>query len=34
VVLFSLQEKRGNKPSDKATLLAFDALVTFCEEVG
>ncbi|XP_008049538.1 ATP-dependent DNA helicase Q5 isoform X2 [Carlito syrichta] len=29
-----LQEKRGNKPSDKATLLAFDALVTFCEELG
>lgn len=32
--LAKLQEKRGNKPSDKATLLAFDALVTFCEEVG
>ncbi|XP_010616707.1 ATP-dependent DNA helicase Q5 isoform X2 [Fukomys damarensis] len=29
-----LQEKRGNKSSDKATLLAFDALVTFCEEQG
>ncbi|XP_005407548.1 PREDICTED: ATP-dependent DNA helicase Q5 isoform X2 [Chinchilla lanigera] len=29
-----LQEKRGNKSSDKATLLAFDALVTFCEELG
>ncbi|XP_037349770.1 ATP-dependent DNA helicase Q5 isoform X2 [Talpa occidentalis] len=29
-----LQEKRGNKASDKATLLAFDALVTFCEETG
>uniref|UniRef100_A0A8C2QFT8 ATP-dependent DNA helicase n=1 Tax=Cricetulus griseus TaxID=10029 RepID=A0A8C2QFT8_CRIGR len=29
-----LQEKRGSKPSDKATLLAFDALVTFCEELG
>ncbi|XP_027626587.1 ATP-dependent DNA helicase Q5 isoform X2 [Tupaia chinensis] len=29
-----LQEKRGNKASDKATLLAFDALVTFCEELG
>lgn len=32
--LAKLQEKRGNKPSDKATLLAFDALVTFCEEAG
>nr|XP_008249172.1 ATP-dependent DNA helicase Q5 isoform X1 [Oryctolagus cuniculus] len=29
-----LQEKRGNKASDKATLCAFDALVTFCEEQG
>lgn len=29
-----LQEKRGNKASDKAALLAFDALVTFCEELG
>ncbi|KAG8509591.1 ATP-dependent DNA helicase Q5 [Galemys pyrenaicus] len=29
-----LQEKRGNKASDKATLVAFDALVTFCEEPG
>ncbi|XP_033038089.1 ATP-dependent DNA helicase Q5 isoform X2 [Trachypithecus francoisi] len=29
-----LQEKRGNKASDKATILAFDALVTFCEELG
>ncbi|KAM6174910.1 LOW QUALITY PROTEIN: ATP-dependent DNA helicase Q5 [Erethizon dorsatum] len=29
-----LQEKRGNKSSDKATLLAFDALVTFCEKLG
>ncbi|XP_051015013.1 ATP-dependent DNA helicase Q5 [Acomys russatus] len=29
-----LQEKRGSKASDKATLLAFDALVTFCEELG
>ncbi|XP_047398952.1 ATP-dependent DNA helicase Q5 isoform X1 [Sciurus carolinensis] len=29
-----LQEKRGNKASDKATLLAFEALVTFCEELG
>lgn len=29
-----LQEKRGNKPSDKASLLAFEALVTFCEEPG
>lgn len=29
-----LQEKRGNKASDKATLCAFDALVTFCEELG
>ncbi|XP_040845604.1 ATP-dependent DNA helicase Q5 [Ochotona curzoniae] len=29
-----LQEKRGHKASDKATLLAFDALVTFCEELG
>ncbi|XP_021491405.1 ATP-dependent DNA helicase Q5 isoform X3 [Meriones unguiculatus] len=29
-----LQEKRGNKASDKATLLAFDALVAFCEELG
>ncbi|KAM5274789.1 ATP-dependent DNA helicase Q5 isoform 2-T2 [Ctenodactylus gundi] len=29
-----LQEKRGNKASDKASLLAFDALVTFCEEAG
>ncbi|XP_048221877.1 ATP-dependent DNA helicase Q5 [Perognathus longimembris pacificus] len=29
-----LQEKRGKKASDKATLWAFDALVTFCEEMG
>ncbi|XP_063473176.1 ATP-dependent DNA helicase Q5 isoform X4 [Symphalangus syndactylus] len=29
-----LQEKRGNKASDKATIMAFDALVTFCEELG
>lgn len=29
-----LQEKRGNKASDKAALLAFEALVTFCEELG
>ncbi|XP_045839722.1 ATP-dependent DNA helicase Q5 isoform X2 [Meles meles] len=29
-----LQEKRGNKASDKAAVLAFDALVTFCEELG
>ncbi|XP_054988387.1 ATP-dependent DNA helicase Q5 isoform X2 [Sorex araneus] len=29
-----LQEKRGNKPSDKAALLAFEALVAFCEESG
>uniref|UniRef100_H0VLW7 ATP-dependent DNA helicase n=1 Tax=Cavia porcellus TaxID=10141 RepID=H0VLW7_CAVPO len=29
-----LQEKRGNKSFDKATLLAFDALVTFCEAQG
>ncbi|PNJ87897.1 RECQL5 isoform 13, partial [Pongo abelii] len=29
-----LQEKRGNKASDKATVMAFDALVTFCEELG
>lgn len=29
-----LQEKRGNKASDKASILAFDALVTFCEELG
>ncbi|XP_037666137.1 LOW QUALITY PROTEIN: ATP-dependent DNA helicase Q5 [Choloepus didactylus] len=29
-----LQEKRGNKASDKAAMLAFDALVTFCEELG
>uniref|UniRef100_A0A2K6DD93 ATP-dependent DNA helicase n=1 Tax=Macaca nemestrina TaxID=9545 RepID=A0A2K6DD93_MACNE len=29
-----LQEKRGSKASDKATILAFDALVTFCEELG
>ncbi|KAF3817252.1 hypothetical protein GH733_011652, partial [Mirounga leonina] len=26
-------EKRGNKASDKAAVLAFDALVTFCEEL-
>ncbi|KAM5308059.1 ATP-dependent DNA helicase Q5 isoform 1-T1 [Glossophaga mutica] len=30
----NLQEKRGNKASDKAALLAFDALVNFCEELG
>ncbi|XP_077019964.1 ATP-dependent DNA helicase Q5 isoform X2 [Tamandua tetradactyla] len=29
-----LQEKRGNKTSDKAAMLAFDALVAFCEELG
>ncbi|XP_045428159.1 ATP-dependent DNA helicase Q5 isoform X3 [Pipistrellus kuhlii] len=29
-----LQEKRGHKASDKAALLAFEALVTFCEELG
>lgn len=29
-----LQEKRGNKASDKAVLLAFEALATFCEELG
>nr|XP_012309124.1 ATP-dependent DNA helicase Q5 [Aotus nancymaae] len=29
-----LQEKRGNKASDKASIMAFDALVTFCEELG
>ncbi|KAM9596649.1 ATP-dependent DNA helicase Q5 [Trichechus inunguis] len=29
-----LQEKRGNKASDKAAISAFDALVTFCEEMG
>ncbi|XP_041491662.1 ATP-dependent DNA helicase Q5 isoform X1 [Microtus oregoni] len=29
-----LQAKRGNKASYKATLLAFNALVTFCEEMG
>ncbi|XP_060058740.1 ATP-dependent DNA helicase Q5 isoform X2 [Erinaceus europaeus] len=29
-----LQEKRGNKASDKANILAFDALVAFCEELG
>ncbi|XP_036123736.1 ATP-dependent DNA helicase Q5 isoform X2 [Molossus molossus] len=29
-----LQEKRGTKASDKAAILAFDALVTFCEELG
>ncbi|XP_027968349.1 ATP-dependent DNA helicase Q5 isoform X1 [Eumetopias jubatus] len=29
-----LQEKRGNKASDKAAVLAFDALVTFCEKLG
>ncbi|XP_014644749.1 PREDICTED: ATP-dependent DNA helicase Q5 isoform X1 [Ceratotherium simum simum] len=29
-----LQEKRGNKASDKAAIVAFDALVTFCEELG
>ncbi|OWK15199.1 RECQL5, partial [Cervus elaphus hippelaphus] len=27
-----LQEKRGNKATDKAAVLAFDALVAFCEE--
>ncbi|XP_075418336.1 ATP-dependent DNA helicase Q5 isoform X2 [Tenrec ecaudatus] len=30
----TLQEKRGNKASDKASIAAFDALVTFCEELG
>ncbi|XP_040100472.1 ATP-dependent DNA helicase Q5 isoform X1 [Oryx dammah] len=29
-----LQEKRGNRASDKAAVLAFDALVAFCEESG
>nr|XP_023507783.1 ATP-dependent DNA helicase Q5 isoform X3 [Equus caballus] len=29
-----LQEKRGNKASDKAAVVAFDALVSFCEELG
>ncbi|XP_073901229.1 ATP-dependent DNA helicase Q5 isoform X2 [Castor canadensis] len=29
-----LQEKRGNKASDKAIILGFDALVSFCEELG
>nr|XP_017521619.2 ATP-dependent DNA helicase Q5 isoform X2 [Manis javanica] len=29
-----LQEKRGNKASAKAAVLAFEALVTFCEELG
>ncbi|XP_075846215.1 ATP-dependent DNA helicase Q5 isoform X3 [Microtus pennsylvanicus] len=29
-----LQAKTGNKVSHKATLLAFNALVTFCEEMG
>ncbi|XP_053749015.1 ATP-dependent DNA helicase Q5 [Panthera pardus] len=29
-----LQEKRGSKASDKAAVLAFDALVAFCEELG
>ncbi|XP_006886432.1 PREDICTED: ATP-dependent DNA helicase Q5 [Elephantulus edwardii] len=29
-----LQEKRGNKASDKAAIAGFDALVTFCEELG
>ncbi|XP_066091788.1 ATP-dependent DNA helicase Q5 isoform X2 [Saccopteryx bilineata] len=29
-----LREKRGNKTSDKAAVFAFDALVTFCEELG
>uniref|UniRef100_A0A673UM41 ATP-dependent DNA helicase n=1 Tax=Suricata suricatta TaxID=37032 RepID=A0A673UM41_SURSU len=29
-----LQEKRGNKASDKAAIMAFDALVTFCEDLG
>uniref|UniRef100_A0A8C3W7X3 ATP-dependent DNA helicase Q5 n=1 Tax=Catagonus wagneri TaxID=51154 RepID=A0A8C3W7X3_9CETA len=29
-----LQEKRGNKASDKAAVSAFDALVAFCEESG
>uniref|UniRef100_A0A8C5NY26 ATP-dependent DNA helicase n=1 Tax=Jaculus jaculus TaxID=51337 RepID=A0A8C5NY26_JACJA len=28
------QERRGNKAFDKAMLLAFDALVAFCEELG
>lgn len=32
--IIKLQVTRGNKASDKATLLAFDALVTFCEELG
>lgn len=34
MVFSCLQEKRGNKASDKAAVLAFDALVTFCEELG
>ncbi|XP_006869638.1 PREDICTED: ATP-dependent DNA helicase Q5 [Chrysochloris asiatica] len=29
-----LQEKRGNKACDRAAIAAFDALVTFCEELG
>lgn len=34
MVISCLQEKRGNKASDKSAFLAFDALVTFCEELG
>ncbi|XP_045155734.1 ATP-dependent DNA helicase Q5 isoform X2 [Echinops telfairi] len=30
----TLQEKRGNKASDRAAIAAFDALVAFCEELG
>ncbi|XP_020858314.1 ATP-dependent DNA helicase Q5 isoform X1 [Phascolarctos cinereus] len=29
-----LQEKRGNKDSDKASMTAFEALVDFCEKLG
>ncbi|XP_043860894.1 ATP-dependent DNA helicase Q5 isoform X2 [Dromiciops gliroides] len=29
-----LQEKRGNKDSDKASMAAFEALVDFCEKLG
>lgn len=34
MVISCLQEKRGNKASDKAAVVAFDALVSFCEELG
>ncbi|XP_044532709.1 ATP-dependent DNA helicase Q5 [Gracilinanus agilis] len=29
-----LQEKRGNKDSDKASMTAFEAMVDFCEKLG